>query len=179
MTDFWLMASSDGSFQAGDLNTTCTIGRGGVIPAPEKREGDGASPLGKWRLKRVFYRADRIERPTTALPVIPLKESDGWCDAEEHPLYNRPVTLPFSESHEKLWREDHAYDVIVELAHNDDPVIAGLGSAIFFHLAHNDGRPTEGCVAVSLEDMLRVLSQASNETCLEIRDGSEDAAALA
>ena len=168
MTDFSLMASSDGSFQAGDLKTTCAIGRGGVIAAPEKREGDGASPLGKWRLKRVFYRADRIDRPDTSLPTIPLKDSDGWCDAADHPLYNRPVTLPFLASHEKLWREDHAYDVIVELAHNDAPVIAGLGSAIFFHLAHDDGRPTEGCIAVSLEDMLRVLSRASSGTYLEI-----------
>ncbi|MEL6667242.1 MAG: L,D-transpeptidase family protein [Pseudomonadota bacterium] len=169
MTDFSLMASSDGSFHAGDFNTTCAIGRSGVIAAAEKREGDGASPLGKWRLKRVFYRADRIDRPETALPVIPLRDSDGWCDEAEHPLYNRPVTLPFRASHEKLWREDHAYDVIVELAHNDAPVIAGLGSAIFFHLAHDDGRPTEGCVAVTLADMLGVLRHASSETHLEIR----------
>ena len=168
MNDYWLMAAADGSFRAGDLNSTCNIGRSGVIPAPEKREGDGASPLGKWHLKRVFYRADRIDRPETSLPTIPLKESDGWCDAEAHPLYNRAVTLPFSASHEKLWREDHAYDVIVELAHNDDPVIAGLGSAIFFHLAHDDGRPTEGCVAVSLEDMLVVLKSASKDSYLEI-----------
>ena len=169
MTDFWLMASSDGSFRAGDLNTTCAIGRSGVVAAPEKREGDGASPLGKWRLKHVFYRADRIDRPETALPTIPLKKSDGWCDAADHPLYNRAVSLPFSASHEKLWREDHAYDVIVEPAHNADPVIAGLGSAIFFHLAHDDGRPTEGCVAVSLEDMLRVLKQVTAESHLEIK----------
>ena len=168
MTDFWLMASANGAFQAGDLVSTCSIGRSGVVAAPEKREGDGASPLGKWRLKRVFYRADRIDRPETSLPVIPLKESDGWCDQADHPLYNRPVSLPFSASHEKLWREDHAYDVIIELAHNDDPVVAGLGSAIFFHLAHDDGRATEGCVAVSLEDMLRALKQASAETLLEI-----------
>lgn len=170
MTDFWLIASSDGSFRAGDLNTTCSIGRGGVIPAPEKREGDGASPLGKWRLKRVFYRADRLDRPDTSLPVAPLKETDGWCDAADHPLYNRAVSLPFAASHEKLWREDHAYDVIVELAHNDSPVIAGLGSAIFFHLAHDDGRPTEGCVAVSLADMLSALKHASAATFLEIQN---------
>ena len=145
----------------------CSIGKGGI--SHRKREGDGASPLGKWRVKRVFYRADRIDRPQTALPVIPLRESDGWCDAAAHPLYNRPVTLPFRASHEKLWREDHAYDVIVELAHNDAPVMAGLGSAIFFHLAHDDGRPTEGCVAISLQDMLGVLRHASTETYLEIR----------
>jgi L,D-peptidoglycan transpeptidase YkuD (ErfK/YbiS/YcfS/YnhG family) len=169
VTDFSLTASADGSFKAGDLVSICAIGRGGVIDASEKREGDGASPLGNWRVKRVFYRADRIARPETDLPVIPLKPSDGWCDAVDHPLYNRPITLPFAASHEKLWREDHAYDVIVELAHNDNPVVPGLGSAIFFHLQHEDGRPTEGCVAVSLEDMLEVLARASAETFLEIK----------
>ena len=99
MTDYWLIASADGTFQAGDLETRCTIGRNGTIPAAKKREGDGASPLGSWRLKRVFYRADRLVRPETALPVVPLNQSDGWCDAADHPLYNRPVTLPFDASH--------------------------------------------------------------------------------
>ncbi|MFN3214460.1 MAG: L,D-transpeptidase [Henriciella sp.] len=168
MTDFSLTASADGSFKAGNLISTCAIGRGGVVDAQDKREGDGATPRGAWRLKRVFYRADRIARPETNLPVISLRQSDGWCDAPHHPLYNRPVTLPFAASHENLWREDHAYDVIVELAHNDDPVVPGLGSAIFFHLQHEDGRPTEGCVAVSLEDMLEVLARVSAETFLEI-----------
>ena len=99
----------------------------------------------------------------------PLTPQDGWCDAPDHPLYNRPVRLPFGASHENLWRDDHVYDLIVELAHNDDPVVPNFGSAIFFHLAHDDFRTTQGCVAVQKTDMLEVLKQASAQTCLEIR----------
>ncbi|MHA7901391.1 MAG: L,D-transpeptidase family protein [Henriciella sp.] len=170
MTEKAFTATSSGRFSGDGLDFACTIGRGGMVPAAQKREGDGASPIGVWRMKRVFYRADRLDRPETELPVVPLKPIDGWCDAADHPLYNRPVTLPFAASHEQLWREDHAYDLIVELAHNDAPVVAGLGSAIFFHLAHDDGRATAGCVAVSLENMLEVLGRATAQSTLEIVD---------
>ncbi|MEL7109468.1 MAG: hypothetical protein AAGL99_09380 [Pseudomonadota bacterium] len=84
-------------------------------------------------------------------------------------LYNRPVSLPFEASHEQLWREDHVYDLIVELAHNDDPVVSSLGSAVFFHLSHNDFRPTAGCVAIPQDYMLSVLEQADSNSFIEIR----------
>ena len=168
MTDNRFIARASGVLQIGTRDIPASLGRSGTITAADKREGDGASPIGVWRMKRVFYRPDRLDRPVTALPTVPLKQTDGWCDAADHPLYNRPVTLPFAASHEKLWREDHAYDVIVELAHNDAPVIAGLGSAIFFHLAHEDGRSTEGCVAIALTDMVDLLRQAPPGSALEI-----------
>lgn len=168
MTEKTFIASASGTFQSDTGAFACTLGRGSVIAAEDKREGDGASPIGKWRMKRVFYRPDRVERPKSNLPIVPLRETDGWCDAADHPLYNRPVALPFAASHERLWREDHAYDVIVELSHNDDPVVPGLGSAIFVHVAHDDGRATEGCVALSLTDLLAVLQSATPKTFIEI-----------
>lgn len=168
MTDLIYTATARGKFSGGDLTCPCALGRGGVVSASQKREGDGASPLGKWRMKRVFYRPDRLARPDTELPVVPMTALDGWCDAPEHALYNRPVKLPFEASHEKLWRDDHAYDLIIELSHNDDPVVPGLGSAVFFHLAHSDFRPTEGCVAVALDYMLQILAQSTTETYVEI-----------
>ncbi|HEY5346811.1 MAG TPA: hypothetical protein VIJ72_01360, partial [Rhizomicrobium sp.] len=81
----------------------------------------------------------------------------GWCDAPGDPSYNRPVRLPYPASAEQLWREDHVYDIIVVLGFNDDPVIAGKGSAIFLHLAKPDYAPTAGCVALALPDMLAAL----------------------
>lgn len=168
MSEKIFTATQRGKFSGQGLTFPCVLGRGGVIGAALKREGDGASPMGKWRMKRVFYRADRLARPQTALPVVPLTPNDGWCDSTDHPLYNRPVTRPFVASHEALWREDHAYDLIVELAHNDAPVVPGLGSAIFFHLSHDDQRPTQGCVAVERDHMLRVLHVADAQTYLEI-----------
>lgn len=135
----------------------CVLGRGGMVPAAEKREGDGASPAGRWPMRRVFYRPDREAPPLTALERVPLRPRDGWCDDPSHPLYNRAVTLPIPASHEVLWRDDHVYDLIIELGHNDDPPVPGLGSAIFMHLTRPDRAPTEGCVALDRDDLLEVL----------------------
>jgi L,D-peptidoglycan transpeptidase YkuD (ErfK/YbiS/YcfS/YnhG family) len=146
----------------------CVLGKGGVRPAAEKREGDGATPAGRWPLRRVFYRPDRELPPATALDRVPLKPRDGWCDDPAHPLYNRPVTLPFAASHEVLWREDHIYDLIVELGHNDDPPVPGLGSAIFMHLTRPDRAPTEGCVALERDGLLTLLAHCRPGAVIEI-----------
>lgn len=146
----------------------CVIGKGGVVPALEKREGDGASPAGRWPMRRVFYRPDRETPPETGLERVPLRPRDGWCDDPTHPLYNRPVTLPFSASHEILWRDDHVYDLIIELGHNDDPPVPGLGSAIFMHLTRPDRAPTEGCVALDRADLLEVLRLSEPGAAIEI-----------
>lgn len=147
----------------------CALGKSGLITAADKSEGDGATPIGVWPLKRVFYRDDRVSPPTTDLPVTPIKTTDGWCDAPDDPNYNRLVQLPYPASHEQLWRDDHVYDVIVELGHNDTPPIPGLGSAIFMHVAKPDYTPTEGCVALALDHLLTVLETADQDTVLDIR----------
>ncbi|MEM8616628.1 MAG: L,D-transpeptidase family protein, partial [Pseudomonadota bacterium] len=90
MSDLMFTATSRGKFSGGGLTCRCALGRGGVVMAEQKREGDGASPLGIWPMRRVFYRPDRLARPATGLPAIPLRPNDGWCDAPDHPLYNRP-----------------------------------------------------------------------------------------
>lgn len=134
---------------------TCALGRSGV--ATEKREGDGATPLGCFPLREVRYRADRLEPPVTSLPLSPIRPEDGWCDDPADPLYNRPVPLPYPARHERLWREDSLYDVVVVLGYNDDPVTPGLGSAIFLHIARGAYEATEGCVALTRADLLEIL----------------------
>ncbi|MEO0550945.1 MAG: L,D-transpeptidase family protein [Pseudomonadota bacterium] len=168
MTAVAYSATVKGKFSGGDVTARCATGKGGVIGAALKREGDCASPLGTWEMRRVFYRADRHPRPETGLPCVSLRETDGWCDDPAHPLYNRPVTLPFEASHERLWRDDHVYDLIVELGHNDNPTVPNYGSAIFLHIAKPDYNPTEGCVALALEDMLATLKQAGPGSTLTI-----------
>jgi L,D-peptidoglycan transpeptidase YkuD (ErfK/YbiS/YcfS/YnhG family) len=163
------IAHADGRFLLAGRQVRCSVGRSGVIAAAEKREGDGASPIGTWPMRRVFYRPDRLNPPKTHLPVVALSQEDGWCDAPEDPLYNRWVKLPYGASHEKLWLEDHVYDVIVELGYNDDPPVPFHGSAIFLHLARPDWGPTAGCVAVTLEDMLEILRLSARGTEIEIR----------
>ncbi len=136
------------------------LGRAGVTKASDKREGDGATPLGRYPLRRVLYRADRVDAPATALPCRPLQPDDGWCDAPGDPAYNRPVRRPYPASHEALWREDGLYDIILVLGHNDDPPARGAGSAIFLHCKRGNYEPTEGCIALD-PDHVRALLAAS------------------
>jgi len=146
----------------------CAIGRAGLTG--DKHEGDLATPMGRFALRACYYRPDRImPPPETQLPLIPLAPNDGWCDDATHELYNKPVKLPFDASHEKLWRDDHAYDLIVPLGYNDDPIAAGKGSAIFWHLAQPDWRGTEGCVAIERDVMLDVLRQCGANTWMKIQ----------
>lgn len=153
-------ALSDGRFQLGLRNTRCALGKHGVIDASEKREGDGKSPLGVWPIRRLLYRPDKGGPPDTRLPVKAMERDDGWCDDPRDPAYNRAVKLPHPASAEQMWRDDDLYDLVCVLAHNDDPPVPGLGSAIFMHLARPDWAPTEGCVALTRDDMLALLSQA-------------------
>jgi L,D-peptidoglycan transpeptidase YkuD (ErfK/YbiS/YcfS/YnhG family) len=162
------IARADGTFAGMDFSCRCALGKGGVIGADLKREGDGASPIGIWQTRRLFYRPDRTQPPETRLPKVPLRADDGWCDAPEDPLYNRPVALPYPASAEKLWRADHVYNLIVELGYNDDPIFPGHGSAIFLHLAREDYRPTEGCVALAEPDLRTVLRFLTPESLIEI-----------
>ena len=148
----------------------CALGRSGIVAS--KHEGDGATPTGRFPLRALRYRADRLAAPASKLSAHALRPDEGWCDAPDDPAYNRPVTRPYPASHEALWRDDHLYDVVIMLGYNDDPVIPGMGSAIFFHLAkHVNGalQPTEGCVALVLADMLEVLASVTENTRMEIR----------
>ncbi len=144
------------------------FGKGGAKPAAEKREGDGATPLGLWPIRAALLRPDRVATPATRLPWRWLRPSDGWSDDAADPSYNRPVTLPHRFSAETLWRDDHVYDVILVLGHNDSPPVATLGSAIFWHLTQPDRRPTEGCVAIDRDTMLRWLDKLKAGDQIEI-----------
>ena len=134
----------------------CAFGRSGRKPL--KREGDGATPVGHWRLRGVLYRADRRLAPRTGLPVRPIRPRDGWCDAVGDRNYNRPVQHPYPASAEQLWRTDSLYDVVVVLGCNDRPRIQGRGSAIFMHLARDGFEPTAGCIALTARDLSLVLA---------------------
>jgi L,D-peptidoglycan transpeptidase YkuD (ErfK/YbiS/YcfS/YnhG family) len=148
--------SGDGWLHHGDLHYRCALGRGGIRAG--KREGDGATPVGQFPLRRLLYRADRLDCPAGPLPTKQIQPGDGWCDDPGDDAYNQAVTLPHGASAETLWRDDHLYDVVVIMGHNDDPVVRGRGSAIFMHVSSPEYGPTEGCVALALPDLLAVLA---------------------
>lgn len=156
----------DNIYQAeyGDKKWRCAVGPNGITNT--SKEGSGMSPAGRWPLRQLFYRADRIEKPESCLKSTVITKDMGWCDEPAHPDYNQLVQLPFAASHEEMWMESDVYDCVVVLGHNDDPVVPGAGSAIFLHISRPTYTPTAGCAALSKEDLLEFLAMATPETHL-------------
>ena len=162
------MEGQAGLLHAGDRTIPCSIGRGGLIAAGDKREGDGATPIGLWPVRGVLLRPDRVAlRKGLKLPWRWIRPDDGWSDGVNDPAYNSPVRHPHAYSAERLWREDGLYDVVVVLGHNDAPPVPGAGSAIFLH-CWRDGATTEGCVAIAKDEMLRLLPNLAATVSVEI-----------
>lgn len=159
---------SDNTLRFNGGTYRCALGRAGVVPAENKREGDGGTPAGIYPIRSVWFRPDRVALPPLAFPVYEITRADGWCDAPLHPQYNRHVTLPLDASHEELWREDNRYDAMVVLGHNDAPPVPHRGSCIFWHIAGDGFPPTEGCIAMGLQDMVQILTQLSAETMFQV-----------
>lgn len=152
--------------QLGHRVLRAAIGRGSVRTL--KREGDGGTPLGRFPIRLVLYRADRMKRPRTPLPVRAIRADDGWSDDPGDRNYNRLVRLPSKRRAEGLMREDPLYDLVLVLGYNDRPRIRGKGSAIFVHLAREGYTPTEGCIALSRRDLLAVLAELRRDTAFLI-----------
>jgi L,D-peptidoglycan transpeptidase YkuD (ErfK/YbiS/YcfS/YnhG family) len=147
---------------AGQLSLPVALGRGGV--KANKREGDGATPRGTFRAKRLWWRAERHARPATLLPVQRIAPDDGWCEIPSDRHYNRPVKVPPGSKADRLARADALYDFIVEIDHNTRPRVSGRGSAVFIHVARPQFAPTAGCVALDMNSLRRLLARLSPRT---------------
>lgn len=152
---------------AGNTIFPCALGRSGI--GTVKREGDGRTPRAELPLRSIFYRADRLPRPRTLLPLKRIGPRDAWCDDQTDRRYNRLIDRPSGEAEERLQREDHLYDVIVELGWNDRPVQRGRGSAIFWHLARAGFTATAGCVAVEGHVFAKLLPRLARHCIIRVR----------
>jgi L,D-peptidoglycan transpeptidase YkuD (ErfK/YbiS/YcfS/YnhG family) len=146
----------DGTLILGDRQWRAALGRAGV--RIHKQEGDEATPAGLLELRRVLYRADRVAMPRASVRREPIAEADGWCDDPYDAAYNTMIRLPQSCRHERLWRDDGLYDIVGVLGWNDAPVQRHAGSAIFLHVARKDLAPTDGCIALPLNDLQALLA---------------------
>ena len=155
-----------GWLTAGGQTIPVALGRGGILA--NKREGDGGTPRGTFRPRQVWWRADRHARPRTFLPVRAIRPEDAWCEDPGDRQYNQPIRLQQGRAGDRLRREDHLYDFIVEIDHNTEPRIAGRGSAVFLHLARDNFGPTAGCVSMTKSAMLRLLRRIGPETKIVI-----------
>jgi L,D-peptidoglycan transpeptidase YkuD (ErfK/YbiS/YcfS/YnhG family) len=151
---------------AGPLVLPVALGRGGI--RANKREGDGGTPRGSFRLRRLWWRADRSPRPRTQIAVRRIRADDGWCEDPNDRHYNQPIRLPKSHPGDRLWRADRLYDFIIELDHNTRPRIAGRGSAVFVHVARPGFAPTAGCVALKADALRRLIARAGPRTRIVI-----------
>ena len=159
-------ARAIGWLTAGIVRVPVALGRSGICG--DKREGDGATPRGRFHPVRVWWRADRGLRPRTFLPVRRIGPSDAWCEDPADRRYNRPVRLTDGQAGDRLWRADQVYDLVVELDHNVRPRTARRGSAIFIHVARPGLRPTAGCVALPGASLRRLLARIGRKTRIEI-----------
>ena len=159
-------APGRGRLHVGGLVLPCALGPAGVRRL--KREGDGATPAGRFRLLAAYWRADRAPRPRLALPLAAIREGDLWCDDPGAALYNRAARAPCKAGCERMRRDDRLYDVVIVLDHNQRPRVRGHGSAIFFHVAREGFAPTQGCVAISPEAMRRLLPRLARGAAIII-----------
>jgi L,D-peptidoglycan transpeptidase YkuD (ErfK/YbiS/YcfS/YnhG family) len=156
--------ASRGLLRAAGHVFPCALGKGGIKAL--KREGDGGTPLGRMKLIKGYYRHGRLASLRSGIQLSRIGPDDGWCDDPGDRNYNRAVRLPCAASHERMMRFDRLYDCCIVLDYNLRPRRRGAGSAIFFHIAHPDFRPTEGCIAVSPQVMARLLPRLSTRTVL-------------
>jgi L,D-peptidoglycan transpeptidase YkuD (ErfK/YbiS/YcfS/YnhG family) len=151
---------------AGPLALPVALGRSGI--KANKREGDGGTPRGRFRLRRLWWRADRLARPSTLLPVRPIRRSDAWCEEPRDPRYNRPIRLDPDRAGDRLWRTDNLYDLVIEIDHNTRPRVAGRGSAVFVHVARPKFAPTAGCVALDRAVLRRLARRLTPRTTIVV-----------
>ena len=143
----------------------CCIGKNGLTKF--KKEGDLKTPKGIFKIEHLYYRKDRVEKPITKLKCIEIKKNIVWCDDVKSKKYNKLIKINNNFSHEKLFREDHKYDLLIPIKYNFDKIIPGKGSCIFLHLTKNYN-PTAGCIALNKKDFLILLKLINKNTKIKI-----------
>lgn len=151
---------------AGPLRIKVALGRSGI--KVNKREGDGATPAGRYRLVRLWWRRDRLPRPRTLLPTRPISVLDGWCEDPSDRRYNRAIRMSPGQPGDRLWRSDALYDLVIEVDHNQRPRIAGRGSAVFIHVARPALAPTAGCIALPITVLRPFVSRFGPKTKITV-----------
>ena len=144
----------------------CSVGKRGI--SIKKKEGDKKTPKGKFKLKYILYRKDRVFDLQTILKRIKIDKNMGWCDDPKSSYYNKIIRYPFKYRTEKLWRKDNIYDIIIIIDYNLKPVVKNKGSAIFLHIAKRNYQPTDGCIAVSKKNIKLLLSKINKKTKIKI-----------
>ena len=161
-----IIVKNSGYLKYKNLKFHCALGKAGI--KKKKIEGDNITPKGIFKINKIYYRADKIKNIKTSLKKIKIKSNMGWCDDPSSNFYNKEIKLPTIFSHEKLYRKDNLYDLIVVLDYNMNPIIKNKGSAIFIHIANNSYKKTKGCIALRKKHLIKIISQIKKNTKVKI-----------
>ena len=146
----------------------CAVGKRGI--GLKKKEGDLITPIGQYKIKYILFRKDRIKKVQSKIRKIEIKKNMGWCDDSRSKEYNKLIKLPFNYSHEKLYKKENIYDIILVLNYNMNPYKKKKGSAIFIHVASKSYKKTKGCVAIKKKELLKIIKEIKKNTKVKIED---------
>ena len=161
-----IIVKKSGYLKYKNFKFRCALGKNGI--GQKKREGDFVTPKGKYKLIKIYYRADRIKKVRSPLKKIKIKKNMGWCDDVNSKYYNKQIEINKKISHEKLYRKDSVYDIVVVLNYNLNPIIKSKGSAIFLHVAKKNYNKTQGCIALKKNELLHLVSKIKKSTQIRI-----------
>ena len=161
-----IIINKSGLIKYKNFKFRCALGKAGI--GKKKREGDNVTPTGTFKIVKIYYRSDRVKKISSKLRLIEITKNMGWCDDPNSKNYNQLINLPNRDGHEKLFKKNNIYDIIVVLNYNMKPVIKNKGSAIFIHIAKNNYQPTQGCIALKKNDLLKLLSKISRNIKIKI-----------
>jgi L,D-peptidoglycan transpeptidase YkuD (ErfK/YbiS/YcfS/YnhG family) len=157
-----IIINKSGYLKYNDIKFKCALGKSGI--GKKRIEGDNITPKGTFKIIKIYYRKDRIKKINSVFKIIEIKKDMGWCDDPESKKYNQLIKLPSKYRHEKLFRNDRIYDLIIVLNYNMGPVIKNKGSAIFIHIAKNNYNKTKGCIALKKKDLIEIISKIKRDT---------------
>jgi L,D-peptidoglycan transpeptidase YkuD (ErfK/YbiS/YcfS/YnhG family) len=150
-----------------DLKFKCALGKAGI--GNKKIEGDNITPRGIFKIVKIYYRKDRIKKISSEFKLFKIKKKIGWCDDPKSKQYNQCINLPTNYTHEKFYRKDNIYDLILVLNYNIKPIIKNKGSAIFIHIAKRNYKKTKGCIALKKIHLLKLITIIKKNTKIIIK----------
>ena len=157
-----ILSKNKQTLKIDEFEFKCCIGKNGL--SLNKKEGDKKTPKGLFSIGDLYFRSDRINNPRTNLKKIIIKKNMGWCDDVNYPkYYNKLIKTNNNIRHEKLYREDNKYNLLILIKYNFIKPIVHNGSCIFLHIT-DDYRPTAGCIALKEKDFLIMLKLISRKT---------------
>ena len=161
-----IIVKKSGYLKYKNFKFRCALGKNGI--KKKIKEGDNITPKGKFKFTKIYYRQDKIKKIKCLIKKIRIKKNMGWCDDPKSNFYNQQIKLPSKFGHEKLYRNDRIYDLLVVLNYNTKPIIKNKGSAIFLHIAKKNYEKTKGCVALKKKHLIQLLAVIRKNAIIKI-----------